>query len=150
MVYLIMCCCAPFLHDAQARNYKILFITVMVALVMFCWELDALIQAVSDLFKSVRASREYFLTISLSVIRNLNVSKTHDMFWCSWRQTDACVVIRYYKNAYISSACLKSVLWRDVSFIALLRDLSTFSVMVSAGFLCKWDRRKSIWGLKMV
>ena len=149
VMYLIMCCCAPFLCDVRACNSKILFITVMVGLVMFCWELRVLIQAVSDLLKSVRASWEYFIITSSSPIRNLNVSKTFDMFWCSWRPTDACVVIRYYKNAYICPACLKSVLWRGVSFIALLRDLSTFSVVVSADFLCKYDRRKVFdWGLK--
>lgn len=149
-MYLIMCCCAPFLCDARASySSKILFITVMVGLVMFCWELRVLIQAVSDLFKSVRASWEYFIITSSSPIRNLNVSKTFDMFWCSWRPTDACVVIGYYKNVYICPACLKSVLWRGVSFIALLRDLSTFSVVVSADSLCKYDRRKVFdWGLK--
>lgn len=148
-MYLITCCCAPFRCDARACNSKILFITVMVVLVMFCWELRVLIQAVSDLFKSVRASWEYFIITSSSPIRNLNVSRTFDMFWCSWRPTDACVVIRYYKNVYICPAFLKSVLWRGVSSIALLRDLSTFSVVVSADFLCKYDRRKVFdWGLK--
>lgn len=109
---------------------------------MFFWELDVLIQAVPDsLFRSARSDGESFTLYY--VLRHLNVCKALDMFWCRWRLTDARGAVRYC-SAFICSACLRSVLGRDVTFTSLLRDLSTFSVRVSAGFLCKRGRRAEV------
>lgn len=111
-----MCCHAPFLRDARACNYQILFIAVMVGLVVFCWELDVLTRAVPGVFKSARGSQEFFVIASPSPTTNLNVSKIRDAFWCSWSLTDACGVIRSCKNARTCPAHLKCVAWRDVSY----------------------------------
>lgn len=93
-MFLILCGCALFFHDAQASECEI-FISVLVGLVVSCWDLDILIQALPDsLFRSARSFGESF-TINY-LIRLLNICKALDMF--CWRFTDARGAIRQYKN----------------------------------------------------
>lgn len=74
--------------------------------------------------------------------RSLTVSLRHVKFWYSWRPTEMCVVVRYYRNTYITP-CIKSVL-RDATFTAPLRDLAISSVTVFVDRLRKRDGRESI------
>lgn len=143
-MYLILSCCAPFLHNARPPDCKI-FMPVMVGSGRVL--LGAACPDPSCAWLLVQECWAWWGAIYCSSPekRHLNVCEALDVFWCRWRFTDARGAVRYCKNAFLCPACLKSVLGRDVSFTALLRNLSTCSVMVFAWFLCKRARRAEVW-----
>lgn len=146
VVRLMMCHRVPFLNDAWACSYKIVFVIVRVGVVLFCWELFIMVSLCLALVRVVGLAE--CLGTTRSSPRSLTVSLRHVKFWYSWRPTEMCVVVRYYRNTYITP-CIKSVL-RDATFTAPLRDLAISSVTVFVDRLRKRDGRESIWATSKI
>lgn len=120
-MYLILCCCTSFLCGAWAPDCKV-FIPVVVGLVLFCWELDVLIQAGPDsLFRSARNDGESFTVYDL--LGHLNVCKALDVFWCRWRLTDARGAIRNCKRHWYA-LCASDLSWEEMFPLQLCWETS--------------------------